>query len=279
MNRYIYLFYAFINFCIAAPVAFAEDFAKLPNPLGVANIHSIGDVVARVEQIVLLVAVPVVTIMIIYAGFMYVAAYGNPEKIKAANRRFMWTLLGSILLFGATSIANLVITTVQKVTTEGVPQGSSNTTNQNTGSTKPSGPGSSNTLSTGGSSGVGSSTKPNNTGQTSQTGGGASNTALIGGLTLSYEIVDRQMTGASTIDFKVIKCTLNGSYEGAVSVDLIVPGAATVDYYNIVNKKKDTPAIVEISIAKTQLPLNNVILSAKGNDVELYKTMQFNIQN
>jgi Type IV secretion system pilin len=91
-------------------------FLKLPNPLGSAGINTTGDVIDRATTILMIIAVPFVTIMIMYAGFSYVAAYGNPEKIKAANKRLMWTLIGTVLLFGATTIGNAIINTVNKVT-------------------------------------------------------------------------------------------------------------------------------------------------------------------
>lgn len=111
------------------------EFAKLPNPLGGAGINTTGDAIDKITTIVMIVAIPFVTIMIMYAGFSYIAAYGNPEKIRMANKRALWTLVGTLLLFGATTIGNAIIKTIQKITTEGIPSEPIN--NPNTSSTTP----------------------------------------------------------------------------------------------------------------------------------------------
>jgi len=105
-----------------------SEFTKLLNPLGGAGINTTGDAIDKITTVLMIIAVPFVTIMIMYAGFSYLTAMGNPEKITAANKRAMWTLLGTLLLFGAATIGNLIIKTVQKVTTDGIPQAPATTT-------------------------------------------------------------------------------------------------------------------------------------------------------
>ncbi len=107
-------------------------FAKLPNPLGGAGINTTGDAIDKITTIVMIIAVPFVTIMIMYAGFSYIAAYGNPEKLRAANKRALWTLVGTMLLFGATTIGNAIIKTIQKITSDGAPASTTSSTGTST---------------------------------------------------------------------------------------------------------------------------------------------------
>jgi hypothetical protein len=115
---------------------FSSQFTKLPNPLGGAGVNTTGDAIDKLTTIVMIIAVPFVTIMIMYAGFSYITAYGNPEKIKAANKRALWTLVGTLLLFGAATIGNIIIKTVQKITTDGVSSAPATSPNQPTSPTQ-----------------------------------------------------------------------------------------------------------------------------------------------
>jgi hypothetical protein len=47
----------------------------------------------------------------IYAGFMYVMAQGNPNKIKDANKALLYTAIGTAILLGALVIQKLIETT------------------------------------------------------------------------------------------------------------------------------------------------------------------------
>jgi Type IV secretion system pilin len=93
----------------------AAEFDKLPNPLGGAGIVDIKSGIGKVMNIVLMIAIPFITIMIMYSGFLFVAAYGNSEKLKTARSTLMWTLIGAALLLGATTLGTAIINTVRKI--------------------------------------------------------------------------------------------------------------------------------------------------------------------
>jgi hypothetical protein len=57
-----------------------------------------------------------VTLYIIYAGFTFVTAQGNPGEIQKAKQRLLWALIGAAILLGAAGIAEVVKTTVNQVT-------------------------------------------------------------------------------------------------------------------------------------------------------------------
>lgn len=67
---------------------------------------------AILNNIILPIAVVAVVIWIIWAGFQYVLAQGNPGKIEKAHQRLLWSLVGAGILLGAAGIAEVVKNTV-----------------------------------------------------------------------------------------------------------------------------------------------------------------------
>jgi beta-lactamase regulating signal transducer with metallopeptidase domain len=83
----------------------------IENPLG----NSVTDLPSFIEKIlgfVLVVGVPIVTLAIIYAGFLFVIARGNPEELTKAKKTLLYTLIGAALLLGSFIIAKAIQGTV-----------------------------------------------------------------------------------------------------------------------------------------------------------------------
>jgi hypothetical protein len=55
---------------------------------------------------------PIITLAVIYCGFLFVEARGNPEKITKAKEALLYTLIGAAILLGSWAIAHLVSSTV-----------------------------------------------------------------------------------------------------------------------------------------------------------------------
>jgi hypothetical protein len=73
---------------------------NIPNPLGPGNNTLIGLINAIADWIITL-AIPVVVIMIIYSGIMFVTAKGDPAKVTKAKDILKWALVGlAIILIG-----------------------------------------------------------------------------------------------------------------------------------------------------------------------------------
>ena len=88
--------------------------SKIINPLG-PNISDIPSFIKEIIKIVLYVGVPIVALAIIYTGFLFVEAQGNPEKITKAKKALMYTLIGAALLLGAFVIAEAIKATVGEI--------------------------------------------------------------------------------------------------------------------------------------------------------------------
>lgn len=55
---------------------------------------------------------------ILYSGFKFVAAQGNPTKLSAARLNFIHVIIGTALILGAWGIINLVVNTINEVLDE-----------------------------------------------------------------------------------------------------------------------------------------------------------------
>lgn len=57
----------------------------------------------------------VLIMMLVYVGFLFVAARGNAEKIQGAKSALVWTVIGGLILLGATAIQAVISATVESL--------------------------------------------------------------------------------------------------------------------------------------------------------------------
>ncbi len=84
------------------------------NPLD-SSLSDIPSFIEALLRIVLTVGVPIVTLAIIYCGFLFIKAQGAPEEISKAKKAFMYTLIGAALLMGSWILANAIQGTVKDI--------------------------------------------------------------------------------------------------------------------------------------------------------------------
>ena len=53
-----------------------------------------------------------VIFMLVYTGFKYVAARGNPGAIASAHQALAWTVIGALVLLGSAALAQGICATV-----------------------------------------------------------------------------------------------------------------------------------------------------------------------
>ncbi len=85
---------------------------RFVNPL---NKDKISDLIKAAIDIVLQLAVPVVVIFFMWAGFQYIAAQGNSTKLAKAHSTFFYTVIGTAILFGAWALAQIVAETIKSI--------------------------------------------------------------------------------------------------------------------------------------------------------------------
>jgi len=85
----------------------------LDNPID--PIDDLNSFVKSILDIVLTIGIPIVALAIIYSGFLFVSARGNPEKLEEAKRALLYTLVGAAILLGAWVIAQAIGGTIEEI--------------------------------------------------------------------------------------------------------------------------------------------------------------------
>lgn len=89
---------------VAAPHVFAAD--KYDSPIGAT---SIDEIIKKVLEIVTIVIVPLASLTMMIAAFIYLTSGGNAEKITQARQTLTWGALGIIIAFSAEFLKTVVI--------------------------------------------------------------------------------------------------------------------------------------------------------------------------
>lgn len=80
----------------------------LVNPLKVDSLPALLNLILDAA---IQLGIIVLTLAIIWVGFLFVAARGNEEKIRSARTAFMWTVIGGLILLGAKAIGEVIKST------------------------------------------------------------------------------------------------------------------------------------------------------------------------
>ncbi len=88
----------------------------LINPLG-PNATVMSFLLSILNIITNTIGPVIVILMLVYVGFKFVAARGEPGKITEARQALLWTVVGALILLGAKVIAMGIQATVQALST------------------------------------------------------------------------------------------------------------------------------------------------------------------
>ena len=83
---------------------------QLQNPLGATK--DLPTFLTMLLNAVILILTPVVTIMLLYSGFLFVIARGNTEKLGEAKKALLYTVIGAAIILGAVALAAAIKSTV-----------------------------------------------------------------------------------------------------------------------------------------------------------------------
>jgi hypothetical protein len=87
---------------------------EFKNPFG--SIDSIPDFLATIVDLLINLGGVIVVFFIVFAGFKFVIAQGNPSKIEEAKRILMYTLIGAVILLGSKVISEIIRNTLLEFT-------------------------------------------------------------------------------------------------------------------------------------------------------------------
>lgn len=85
---------------------------KLKNPL--SGTDSIQGFLLNVLDAVVYIMIPVIVVMMIYAGFLFVTARGNSEKLGQAKNALLYTVIGAAIVLGAKGFALAIESTIKQ---------------------------------------------------------------------------------------------------------------------------------------------------------------------
>ena len=94
------------------PFAVFAQSQTLTNPAKTPDFQTF---IANFLKAVVQISLPILTLFIVYSGFMFVTARGNENKLSEAKKNFMWVILGAILILGAWVLATLIASTANQV--------------------------------------------------------------------------------------------------------------------------------------------------------------------
>lgn len=80
---------------------------KFNNPLD-PSLSNVSDLFVAILNMVIIISTPIIVFFLILAGFKYVTARGNPEKIQAASKALMYGIIGGVVIVAAVAILAIV---------------------------------------------------------------------------------------------------------------------------------------------------------------------------
>jgi len=118
INTALILSLCFVNQALAATVTAGggDTGGGIQNPLG--KINSLPDLlVLIINKFVLPIGGIIVTFMLIYTGFKFVMAQGDPGELTKAKQSLVNTLIGAAIVLGALSISLIIQATINEIIT------------------------------------------------------------------------------------------------------------------------------------------------------------------
>jgi hypothetical protein len=96
---------------VSAQASFLQQ-SNAVSPLACGTIAACLNIV--LDAVVLLVF-PIIVLMIVYTGFLFVVAQGNSSKLEAARKALLWTVVGALVVLGAKALSLAIEATVLEI--------------------------------------------------------------------------------------------------------------------------------------------------------------------
>jgi hypothetical protein len=77
--------------------------------------NTIQDFLVAILNAVVLILFPIIVLMLVYCGFLFVRAQGNPTEITKARTIFFWTLVDGLIVLGSEALSLAIAATVSEI--------------------------------------------------------------------------------------------------------------------------------------------------------------------
>lgn len=114
-NAQFVIIFSLCLFVLLVPFVFAMAQGTdkgLQNPTKFPTVEKLIEGVLRA---VVYIAMPVIALFMVYAGFLFVKARGSSDGITKARENFLYVVIGAILILGAWVFATLIGGTVSQL--------------------------------------------------------------------------------------------------------------------------------------------------------------------
>ena len=79
----------------------------IPNPI---NISSFPELVELLLRVLLTFAVPILMLLIVYSGFLFLTSAGDPGKRRSAQEVLRWAIIGFVVILAAWALVSALRT-------------------------------------------------------------------------------------------------------------------------------------------------------------------------
>ena len=96
-------------------LAAAQGVDTTGSTAGVTNPIAAGtflELLTSILKVLVEIGTPILVIAIVWVGFLFIFARGNPTKLTTAKDAFVWTMIGAAVVIGAKAIAEVITNTV-----------------------------------------------------------------------------------------------------------------------------------------------------------------------
>lgn len=99
----------------------AAVFVLLPLVVGAQELRSplafstLSELIEGLLRSIVYIALPIISLFVVYAGFKFVLAQGKSGAIIEAKKNFMYVIIGAILILGAWALAQLIGNTINEL--------------------------------------------------------------------------------------------------------------------------------------------------------------------
>ncbi len=106
IQSYLSLTSLIVLFVLTLPaISEAQIKYTLNNPLAFNTVQGL---LVAILNVIIVIAVPIIVLFIIYAGFLYVTARGNAVQVQQATRALTYAVIGGVIVIGAVAISQII---------------------------------------------------------------------------------------------------------------------------------------------------------------------------